>query len=123
MSMCFVLLWNTGLEAICNADLLSHNKAAVEAKNMCKLLSRAIIQTISHVTLAILLYSASAEEREAVVCFLDFQETRELNIKIQKPVTDLLESGKVAQSAFVNSYISIKLDMGKNKPCQIFAFM
>lgn len=37
-------------------------------------------------------YSASADKRETVDCFLDFQEINESPRKIQKPVMDLLES-------------------------------
>jgi len=36
-----------------------------------------------------LLYSTSADERETVTCFLDFQEMRVLPRKMTKPLTDL----------------------------------
>jgi hypothetical protein len=45
------------------------------------------------------LYSALEEDREIVDCFLVLQELREFPRKKQKPVTDLLESTQVAQSA------------------------
>ena len=65
---------------------------------MLKSLSRANSQVISQVALAIALYSASAEERETIGCFLDFHEIKESPRKMQKPVTDLRESGHRAQS-------------------------
>ena len=44
-----------------------------------------------------LLYFASEEDLEIVVCFLDFHEIGELPSKKRYPVTDLLESGHDAQ--------------------------
>jgi hypothetical protein len=44
------------------------------------------------------LYSASADDLETVCYFLDFHDIKESPKKIQKPVTDLLESGQLAQS-------------------------
>ena len=52
----------------------------------------------SHDKEANALYSASVEDLETVFCFLDFQQTREEPMRIQKPVTDLLVSGHLAQS-------------------------
>jgi hypothetical protein len=74
----------------------------------------------SHITLqqvdAIALYSASAEDRETVVCFLDFQEIKELSRKTQKPVTERLESKQPAQSESQNA-LSCRLETtGKNSP-------
>ena len=43
-------------------------------------------------------YSASAEERERVTYFLDFQEIKVLPRKITKPLTDLRLWGQEAQS-------------------------
>ncbi|KAJ0754024.1 hypothetical protein HanPI659440_Chr09g0342361 [Helianthus annuus] len=43
-------------------------------------------------------YSASAEDRETVFCFLLFHDTKELPRKMQKPVTDLLVSTHFPQS-------------------------
>ena len=48
---------------------------------------------------AIARYSASAEERDTMVCFLAFQETNEWPKKIQKPVTERRVSEQVPQSA------------------------
>lgn len=49
-------------------------------------------------------YSASAEERETVVCFFDFHEINESPRKMQKPVTDLLVSAQPAQSQSVKAF-------------------
>ena len=43
-------------------------------------------------------YSASAELREMVGCFLVFHETKQSPMKIQKPVVDLRDMGQEAQS-------------------------
>ena len=59
------------------------------------------------------LYSASAEDLDMVVCFLDFQETKESPRKMQKPVVDLLESGQEAQLASKNC---IKEEAAKKIP-------
>lgn len=52
----------------------------------------------SLVVVARALYSASADEREMVSCFLALKETKESPKKIQNPVTDLRESSQVLQS-------------------------
>ncbi len=43
-------------------------------------------------------YSASADDREIVGCFLDFQEMSEAPRKMQKPVVERLVSRHPAQS-------------------------
>ena len=65
---------------------------------------------------AIALYSASAKERATLVCFLDFQETRESPRKTQNPVTDFLESWHEAQSALENAFNCNEEEEEKNKP-------
>ncbi len=52
----------------------------------------------SHTAEAIALYSASAEDLDTVVCFLDLHDTREFPKKMQYPVVDLRVSGHPAQS-------------------------
>ena len=47
-------------------------------------------------------YSASAEEQEIVVYFLDFKKTKQSQRKIQNPDANLRVSGHVAQSASEN---------------------
>jgi len=53
----------------------------------------------SHVVEASALYLASEEDLDTVFCFLVFQETKELPMKMQYHVTDRRESMQVAQSA------------------------
>ena len=62
-------------------------------------------------------YSASAEERDIVDCFLAFQDTRESPRKIQKPVMDFLELGRDAQSASEKAFNWREEVDEKNKPC------
>ena len=80
------------------------------------LLSKAEIHINSQVTFAIDLYSISAEDLDTACCFLDFYETRESPIKTQKPVTDLLVSRKVAQSASAKAFSSTGEEEEKKIP-------
>ena len=48
-------------------------------------------------------YSASADDRAMMVCFLARQETNESPRKTQKPVIDFLESVQEAQLASENA--------------------
>ena len=50
----------------------------------------------SHTAEAIVLYSASVEDLDTVVCFLDLHDTREFPKKMQYPVVDLHVSGHPA---------------------------
>lgn len=65
---------------------------------------------------AIARYSASAEEREMVDCFLDFQETKASPRKIQKPVVDFQESGQAVQSASEKAFNCKDDDDEKRRP-------
>ena len=88
ISICFVLSWNVGLEAIAVVAWLSHN-TVVGIKTFTW---RSVISCVIHITDAKALYSASAEDRETVACFLDFQEIMESPMKMHNPVIDLLVS-------------------------------
>lgn len=68
-------------------------------------LSKACNQVISQATLAIDLYSASAEDLKMVFCFFDFHETNVSIMKTQKSVTDFLVSGQVSQSELEKALI------------------
>jgi hypothetical protein len=59
------------------------------------------------------LYSDSAEERETVCCFLDFQEMRESPIKTQQPVMDLRVSKHPAQSASQKGFMAYLILQGR----------
>lgn len=63
---------------------------------MLKTFSKEIVQTSSQLVWAKAQYSTSAEEREMVGCLLDFQLTKELPMKTQKPVIDLFVFRKAA---------------------------
>ncbi|KAJ0510573.1 hypothetical protein HanIR_Chr11g0542321 [Helianthus annuus] len=69
-------------------------KATLILSSLRTFISHKILQEALHMDL----YSASADERETMLCFLLFQETREFPRKIQYPVTDLLLSTHLAQS-------------------------
>lgn len=59
------------------ATVLSQKIKAGEVTETLNSVNNCVNQTISLVTAARLLYSASAEDREIVFCFLDFQDIRE----------------------------------------------
>lgn len=65
------------------ADMLSQNRTAGLVKWTWRSLNSVTSQVISQVTCVMALYSASAEDRETVVCFFDFQEMRESPRKMQ----------------------------------------
>ena len=58
---------------------------------------------ISQVVLAIEGYSTSTEERDAICCFLDFQEMSEEPKNTQKLEIEWRISGHVAQSESANA--------------------
>lgn len=62
------------------------------------------------------LYSNSTENCDTVCCFLDFHEIKDSPRKTQKPVTDLLESGQEAQSAFAKAFRCNSDLLEKNNP-------
>jgi hypothetical protein len=62
------------------------------------------------------LYSAFAEERAIVVCFLDFQDIKESPKKTQKPKTDLRVFGQPVQSESKKAFKSLVEEVGKNGP-------
>ena len=54
------------------------------------------------------LYSASAEDRDTVLCFLDFQEISESPTKTQNPIVERLVSGHVPQSESAKAFNCIE---------------
>ena len=60
-------------------------------------LKKDLIQLISLMTVAMALYSASADEWDMVPCFFIFQAIRERPIIIRKPVKDHLVKGQAPQ--------------------------
>jgi hypothetical protein len=97
-SMCLVLSWKTRFAAIWRAAFLSQKSNAACGWSILKSLSKDISQTISHAVEAMDQYSASAENRDIVCCFLDFKEIRDSPKKTQKPVMERRVSGHPAQS-------------------------
>ena len=72
---------------MCTAAMLSQ-KSLTEKILIPKTLSKLTSQTSSLVTATIARYSALAEERATVACFLDFQETKASPKKMQKSDVD-----------------------------------
>lgn len=68
-------------------------------------MKRLLSHTISHEATTIARYSASADNRETVCCFLDFQDINEPPRKTQNPVIDLLVSTHEPQSASAQGWI------------------
>lgn len=61
-------------------------------------------------------YSASEEERDTVVCFLERQEMRDAPRKMQKPVTDLRVKEQEAQSESLKALSCNGESDAKNRP-------
>lgn len=81
------------------ADLLSQKSLMGVKSCICNSESKDTIQVNSQQVSASDLYSASADERETICCFLHFQVIRESPSKTQKPVRESLVLGQLAQSA------------------------
>jgi len=99
ISICFVLSWYMGFEAICKAALLSQCNSIGKSTLAPNSLNKPYNHTNSATVVAMLLYSASAELLDTVCCFFDFQEIRESPYFIPKPVTNFLDNKQDAQSA------------------------
>ena len=74
ISICLVRSWKTGLAEMWRADWLSQRSSIGWPRWTPKDVRRLRSQTSSLVVIAMARYSASAEERETVVCFFVFQE-------------------------------------------------
>jgi hypothetical protein len=101
---------------------MNYRLAITENKSWLKMIElrsvkRAFNQEISHVTATMDLYSDSAEDLETVCYFLDFHDIKESPKKTQKPVTDLLESGQLAQSESQKDFNCKDEFAGKKIPC------
>lgn len=59
-----------------------------------------VSHVISHVMMAIDLYSASVADLATTLCLLAFQDTRECPKSMQYPDVDLLEIGQLAQPLY-----------------------
>ena len=104
------------------AESLSQNKNVAYLLSISKSRNNCLNHIISQAVEAIALYSALAEERDIVACFLDFHETKESPRKMQNPVIDLLESKHLPQSTSQNA-LNLKLDLADKKiPWPRFCF-
>ncbi|KAL4557732.1 hypothetical protein LXL04_035920 [Taraxacum kok-saghyz] len=80
------------------AAILSHFKGIGVMSDTCSSSRSRLNQANSEQTLRIDLYSASAEDKETVCCFLDFHAIGLPPNKMKYPLTDLLVKGQAAQS-------------------------
>ncbi|XP_060965284.1 uncharacterized protein LOC115719959 [Cannabis sativa] len=78
--------------------LLSQNRVEGSRMLMLNSLMREWSQANSKAVLAMALYFASADDRDTVCCFLDFQEMSEFPRNMQYPDMDLLVSKQAPQS-------------------------
>ena len=98
------------------AELLSQKINEDELVLKPKSVRRYLNHTSSLVTAAIARYSASVEDFETMVCFLDFHEIKESPKKTQKPVTERLVSIHPAQSESLKALSCMDDFVEKNKP-------
>lgn len=117
ISVCLVLSWKTGFAAIWRVALLSQNNKAGWSCEMVRSQRTETSQTSSQVVVAIVLYSASADDLDTVGCFLDFQEIKESLRKKQQPAMDLRVSGQVAQSESEKAFKCRAEEEEKMRPC------
>ena len=91
-------------------------RAALESQCNKANCGKDLIHIMSQRETTMNLYSISAEDREMVCCFLDFQDTKESPRNKQNRVTDFLVSGQAAQSASQKTLRLKSEEAGKNKP-------
>lgn len=75
-SMCFVRLWKMRLVAMWMVALLSQNNKQCEGELTCKSFSSWCNHMISDVLAAKARYSASVEDRDTMLCFFAFHDTK-----------------------------------------------
>lgn len=122
ISMYFVRSWNIGLVAMFIAAWLSEKRTASpgcgtrkSVNNWWSQISSLTIETRAQ-------YSASADDRKIVVCFLAFQEIIESPRKTQNLITDFRESKQEPQSASANAWSWKSNEEENNKHCLGEAF-
>jgi len=76
-SICFVRSWKTGLAAICKAAWLSQCRSTSPECITPRVDNKPFNHFNSQVMVVMDLYSASAEDRDSICCFLVFQEIGE----------------------------------------------
>ena len=103
MSICLVLSWKTGLDAIWIAAVLSLYTTIGKTVGMSNSRKRPSIHVTSVTVDARLLYFALAELLDTVDYFLHFQESKDSPNLTIYPVMDLLVSGHDPHSASQNA--------------------
>lgn len=105
------------------ADSLSQKMVAGVEMVICK----SLLNCVSHSTLLVVvaraLYSASVDDREMIICFFVFHETKAFPRKTQKPVTDFCVSAHAAQSASEKALSWMGEEAGKNNPWSGLVFI
>ena len=102
-SICFVLAWKTGLDAIARAETLSHHKIGASTRKTPSSLSKVWSQHNSAEAKARARYSDTILERETVSCFLADHVIGLEPRYTSKPEVDLLSSRSPAQSTSVKA--------------------
>ena len=97
--MCFVREWNTGLEAIAKALILSHHRKGGVERKIPKSLRNIRIQYNSATVEAKALYSASVDDLDIVDCFLADHVMGQFLKNTTMPEMDLRSTGSPAQLA------------------------
>lgn len=95
-----------GLDANAKAETLSQCNVGAEGREICRSLSKCRSHSTSEAVSAMALYSASVDDRETEVCFLELQEMGQLPRKITKPVVLLRSLGSPGQSESVKALSS-----------------
>jgi len=100
-----VLSWKVRFLTMWIVELLSQKVVQGVGTEKYKSWRRYWIHCSSHARDVKARYSASEEDREIVVCFLDFQVTKEVPKKTQYPETESQVLTHVAQSELENTII------------------
>jgi hypothetical protein len=98
-SICFVRLWCTGFLLMYMVDTLSQKTIVADESGQPSSPRRERSHEHSATAFATPWYSASALERETVVCRFEDHETRASPRKMQNPEVERLVSGHPARSA------------------------
>ena len=121
-SMCLVCSWKTGFLTIWSAAWLSQWSRVGWEWDIPRLWRRSLNHFNSPVTAVMDRYSASAEERDTVCCFLVFHEIGEDPSRTNHPVRDLRVKGHPAQSESHQPDSCRSQSLRNKTPCLGFHF-
>ena len=113
--MCFERSLHVGLLASCIADLLSQ-KTTLDCKGISKDRNSCLIHKSSEVSVAKALYSAFADERATVGCFLDFHAMSDEPRNTQKSVVERRVTWQLPQSPSTYAETRMDNDEGNRMP-------